>query len=743
MGKWLDKDGLIDLKTRIKTKVDAKVDKYTEESAGKFLQTDSNGNAVWGTAVSPSAVAEATEQWLDDHVSGGSTIAVDDSLTVEGAAADAKATGALVKSAATQPTDSTNRLWINESSETEYQVPTYSEFSDLKSAFNNDVYYTFGNKENTQTITCTHGQYINSSGSIVKHVNYSSLLIPIKNVFINGTAKLTGFLKGRDYEGTFSYAYLDKDMTVLSYSTDTIYTGHTFNISDVPTSAVYMACNCYDTNRSDFSLSFASIDKRVVDIEEIAENDLIRGEMYQIHLAFGYVSGYVDRNKEFQTYAGISAVEIEANGGDLFFLTSKNFYGMARVVFYDSSNNALSTVFTGNNASLVTLTRIIAPTSTAKMLIQSATSEISSVILYKADLKEKIAELATGLSAVKTATTEPSVTDVPLTFESVSGYIDKNKSSNTYSGVTNATVNVSAGQRYLLETRNFYNAAVACLYADSTLYSVVWIANNDNKVSVEIEIPLNITKLVIQRFSAYYPTRLALITGIEKKPTESILNGKKITVIGDSITEKNFRAKVNWVRWIGDWCGASFQNLGIGRTGFYNGVSSNKNYYARLSSIQATPDIIGVALSWNDLYDPSFPIGTANDTGTGSLAGYANDFFSALLTSYPTTPIICYCQSPWGAYHYGQDRSDSWFNVLSEICGKKGIPFYGDMYKGSTLKPWINANKTAYYTPDDVPAGESYSADDVHPNSEGHKIIARYLYPKFAENLVAVGLDYE
>ena len=135
MGKWLDKDGLIDLKTRIKTKVDTKVDKYTEESAGKFLQTDSNGNAVWGTAASPSAVAEATEQWLDDHVSGGSTIAVDDSLTVEGAAADAKATGALVKSAATQPTDSTNRLWINESSETEYQVPTYGEFSDLKSAF--------------------------------------------------------------------------------------------------------------------------------------------------------------------------------------------------------------------------------------------------------------------------------------------------------------------------------------------------------------------------------------------------------------------------------------------------------------------------------------------------------------------------------------------------------------------------------------------------------------------------------
>ncbi len=114
MGKWLDKDGLIDLKTRIKTKVDTKVDKYTEESAGKFLQTDNNGNAVWGTAASPSAVAEATEQWLEEHVSGGSTIAVDDSLTVEGAAADAKATGELVKSAASQPsTSGRNGWWSN------------------------------------------------------------------------------------------------------------------------------------------------------------------------------------------------------------------------------------------------------------------------------------------------------------------------------------------------------------------------------------------------------------------------------------------------------------------------------------------------------------------------------------------------------------------------------------------------------------------------------------------------------
>ena len=61
--------------------------------AGKFLQTDSNGEAIWGNAASPATVASATEQWLEDNVSGGDTIAVDKSLTISGAAADSKVVG--------------------------------------------------------------------------------------------------------------------------------------------------------------------------------------------------------------------------------------------------------------------------------------------------------------------------------------------------------------------------------------------------------------------------------------------------------------------------------------------------------------------------------------------------------------------------------------------------------------------------------------------------------------------------
>ena len=473
------------------------------------------------------------------------------------------------------------------------------------------------------------------------------------------------------------------------------------------------------------------------------KSDLIPGERFQIPLTMGYASGYIDRYKNFNQYSGISAAEIDVVEDQVYYLTSKNIYSGARAVFYDSSNNVISVVYNANNGNLQTLTKITVPTNATKMLIQSFTTEVSYVALYKQNLSEKFGLVSTEIETIRNAATEAETTDIPLTFESETGYIDNTKKSNTYSGVTTATIDVSEGQAYILQTRNFYNAALACLYADNTLYSVVYVAYNDNPVTVEITIPYGITKLVIQRFSAYYPTRIGLITGLKRKRTNNILNGKKITVIGDSITEKNFRAKTNWVRWLTEWCGATFQNLGAGGKGFYNGASTNTNYYSKLSSIQANPDIIGVALSWNDFEDESFPVGEVTDTGTESLAGYANDFFSALITAHPTTPIICYVQSPWGTYKPGYERSDNWNSVLKQICALKGIPYFDEMYYGSALKPWLSANRAVYYVSDDPDAGNVGQSDDVHPNSEGHKVIARHLYPHFAENLVAVGLDYE
>lgn len=62
-------------------------------TSGQILRSNGDGSTTWSEAATAEEVVSATTAWLNEHVSGGSTIAVDDSLSVTGAAADAKKTG--------------------------------------------------------------------------------------------------------------------------------------------------------------------------------------------------------------------------------------------------------------------------------------------------------------------------------------------------------------------------------------------------------------------------------------------------------------------------------------------------------------------------------------------------------------------------------------------------------------------------------------------------------------------------
>lgn len=204
----------------------------------------------------------------------------------------------------------------------------------------------------------------------------------------------------------------------------------------------------------------------------------------------------------------------------------------------------------------------------------------------------------------------------------------------------------------------------------------------------------------------------------------SNLTGKKMTVIGDSITYVAQWANTNWHKWIADWTGCTVQNLGYNGTGFMR----NDPYINRIPLIDLDTDIIGIAASLNDC---DFNIGTVDDdTSDNTALGYANDFFDALITAFPNTPIICYVQNPWGDRHYGVERSDSFVNGVQTICHRHGVPFYGDMYlNGSVLKPWITENCDEYFT------NSSGTSNTAHPNDLGHLVIANYLLDKFEQNV--------
>ena len=350
----------------------------------------------------------------------------------------------------------------------------------------------------------------------------------------------------------------------------------------------------------------------------------------------------------------------------------------------------------------------------------SLNSKINSVNANTNNISNKLEEL-------ESETAVDRAENITLTWQAENGYINKNGSLATYSDVTSATLNVTPNEKYLYTGFNFYDAAIIVFYDSSdNVVSVIWEANNTNlNTNLPVTVPANAVKMKLQRVYGT-DTSIGRVTGKQIKPVKSVLSEKRITLIGDSITEKNFTAMKNWADYLTGWTGAVVQNLGASGTGFIAGGSNP--YSNRISRIN-TPDIIGVALSFNDMSNT-----------IADLKAAAESFFDSLIAAYPSTPIICYVQSPWSAFHYGVENGDAWVDEMKEICNTRGIPFYDGLYMGGTLKPWLAGNRAIYYMNDG--AGSTGAEDWVHPNSEGHKIIARYLYPKFVENLVAVGLDY-
>ena len=469
-----------------------------------------------------------------------------------------------------------------------------------------------------------------------------------------------------------------------------------------------------------------------------------------VTLNFTDVDGYYTKSGVYYEYSAlqVSNVTISVTPMDDYLLTSRNFYDMARALFYDSGGNVVGYVYTGNNDNPNTRTPVKVPYTAATMLIQTVNH--NKVVLEKVnDYSQHIEDSHVyhsieSLQDIIDENFDENYTEQTVTYEAQLGYYDKNGTFYEYDNIIAGSYNVTPGEKYKLSSYNYYLMARAVLFdANDDVVETIWNANNTSYVEdTLIIIPEGATRIFIQRHgsgsgSAATLKKFTSYTVKTLSGTTSILDNKKLSLIGDSITEHNFRARTNWPMFIADWTGAEVQNLGVSGTGF---STNSSPYINRIASVSAECDIIGVAMSWNDLYSGK-PIGNTTDTGSTTVCGCANAFFNALITAFPTKPIICYCQGVWAGCRYGVQSSDEWMEKLTEICAKKQIPFYSDLYKGSVLRPWLDANKAVYYTSDSTI--DPGVVDDVHPNSEGHKVIARYLYPKFAENLVAVGMDYE
>ena len=224
------------------------------------------------------------------------------------------------------------------------------------------------------------------------------------------------------------------------------------------------------------------------------------------------------------------------------------------------------------------------------------------------------------------------------------------------------------------------------------------------------------------------------ITNITSKNV--YLDGKKWCVIGDSITEKNYRSTYNYHYYVANSVkDMAVYNYGISGSGFYNrsGVAS--------TITQTDIDILTVFFGTNDWANVASHnklLGTFLDTGTTTVSGCINTLLSALIAKFPTKIIAIFTPLPrltnWGSNATANAQGytlEQLSNLIIQYAKHYSLP-YLDLYHESNLPVWNNDANVYYFT-----APSLSTPDGLHPNDAGHKVIAGKV-KAFLESIVAV-----
>ena len=199
--------------------------------------------------------------------------------------------------------------------------------------------------------------------------------------------------------------------------------------------------------------------------------------------------------------------------------------------------------------------------------------------------------------------------------------------------------------------------------------------------------------------------------------------GKKWVAFGDSLTEKNHRATLNYHDYVSDDLGITVINMGVSGSGYKQKDDSNSAFYQRVNNIPLDADVITIFGSFNDL-SAGIPIGTPSDTGIETLGGSINTTLDNLNTRLPIVPVGIIAPTPWQSSKPWDETNNStqYVQLLKDICKHRGIP-YLDLYYSSGLRPWEVDYRPLMYSRDD--------GNGTHPDENGHKLF----YPQVREFL--------
>ncbi|HIE4322308.1 TPA: SGNH/GDSL hydrolase family protein [Serratia marcescens] len=247
------------------------------------------------------------------------------------------------------------------------------------------------------------------------------------------------------------------------------------------------------------------------------------------------------------------------------------------------------------------------------------------------------------------------------------------------------------------------------------------LQNWDIRPGLQVSGPIEKVK-GIKAYGIYDETARKLIADLENSiPKMSVLTGKSWVVVGDSITEKNFRSNKNYHAYVSDNVGGmTVYNYGISGTGYY-GRS------AVADTITQVPDYLTVFFGTNDWgqVNNSKPLGSFLDTGTATISGCINTCLLGIITKFYSKKVGVFTPLPrlnnWGS-NAAPNAVGYTLEQLSELI-KRYADHYSipclDLYHDSNLPVYVPAANTYYFT---YPGGSA--PDGLHPNDAGHIVMA-------------------
>ena len=207
------------------------------------------------------------------------------------------------------------------------------------------------------------------------------------------------------------------------------------------------------------------------------------------------------------------------------------------------------------------------------------------------------------------------------------------------------------------------------------------------------------------------------------------LNNLKVNFLGDSITEGHGSSCYEncFVGQFAAMTGAVCRNYGIGGTRIARKRVPSENpvfdqdFNGRYDTMDPDADLIVIFGGTNDYGHGDAPIGEMSDRTVWTFYGALHSLYTGIIERWPRSTVVVLTPLHREFEDMDTPHLQPYVDVIREVAEFYALPVL-DLWATSGLQPRVPINKEIYF------------ADHVHPNDNGHRVIAQKL-KRFLENM--------